>query len=189
MAIPIANIEEGCCDNDLSNFTIIDGDALDRVGSTCDKIIECNDKYILVEEKSVILAFLNNCCKEADINIDNDYNFINNYKPINSGIEYISISTIVNEIIHTMNEDIKKRILSETIVNMISTSAKKASNTTDILNKQFDNTKTAKMQIFYLYCNSGKPIDRIMSTWLSRYKKNLFIECQALKRLLLTTSC
>jgi hypothetical protein len=189
VAIPIANVEEACCDNDLSQFTIIDGDALDEIGSTCDKIIECTDKYILVEEKSIILAFLNNCCKEADINIDNDYNFINNYKSIHNGIEYINISTIVDEIIHHMNADVKKRILSDTVVDMISTSAKKASNTTDILNKQFNNTKTSDMRMFYLYCNSGKPIDRIMSIWLSRYKKNIFIECNAFKNYLQQRPC
>jgi len=185
VAIPISNVEEGCCDNDLSNFTIIDGDSLDRVGSTCDKIIEFNGKYILIEEKSIILAFLNNCCIETNINIDNDNNFIRNYKSNNSGIEYISISNIITEIVQPMNIDKKSRILSDTVVNMLCNSAKKVSNTTDILNKQFDNTKTSNMQIFYLYCNSGKPIDRIMSTWLSRYKKNIFIECNALKNYLI----
>jgi len=183
VAIPIANVKEACCDNDLSQFTIIDGDALDGIGSTCDKIIECTDKYILVEEKSIILAFLNNCCKEASINLDNDY------KSIHAGIEYINISTIVDEIIPHMNEDVKKRILSDTVVDMISTSAKKASNTTDILNKQFNNAKTSDMQIFYLYCNSGKPIDRIMSIWLSRYKTDIFIECNAFKNFLQQRPC
>jgi hypothetical protein len=88
-----------------------------------------------------------------------------------------------------MNENVKKRILSDTVVDMISTSAKKASNTTDILNKQFNNAKTSDMQMFYLYCNSGKPIDRIMSIWLSRYKKNIFIECNAFKNYLQQRPC
>ena len=189
MAIPISNIQEGCCDTDLSQCTIIDGDSLDRIGSTCDKIIECSDKYILVEEKSIILAFLNNCCKEADINVDKEYDFINKYKAINNGIEYINISAIIDEIVRHMNEDVKKRILSDTVVDMISTSAKKASNTTDILNKRYDNTKTSHMLTFYLYCNSGKPIDGIMSIWLSRYKKNIFIECNALKTYLQQRPC
>ena len=73
-------------------------------------------------------------------------------------------------------------LLSDNIVNLVGLSAKKLSNTTDILNKQFDNTKTNDMQVFYLYCNSGKPIDRIMNNWLTRYKKNIFIECNVLQK-------
>ena len=54
-------------------------------------------------------------------------------------------------------------------------------NMTHILATQRDSNKTHNMQIFYLYCKSGKPIDRIMSTYLSRYRKNIFIECNDLK--------
>lgn len=183
MAIPISSIKEGCCDNDLSAFNIIDGDVLDSVGSTCDKIIDCSDRYILVEEKSIIFAFLNNCCKEARVELDATYKFIDN------GIEHIHISKIINEIIQEMDINIKKRILSDTIVDMISSSAKKASNTTDILNKRFDSSKTSNMQVLYLYCNSGKPIDRVMNNWLSRYKKELFIECRKLKTNLENQNC
>lgn len=144
MAIPVANIQEGCCDNDLSQFTVIDGDSLDSIGSTCDKIIECNHKYILVEEKSIILAFFNNCCLETGINLDSNYKFIDN------DIEHLNITKIINEIVQNLNDDVKKRILSDTIVNMISTSAKKSSNTTNILNQQFDNKKTNNMPVIYL---------------------------------------
>jgi len=179
VGIPLVKIKEGCCDSDLSQFTIIDGDELDYVGSTCDKIIECSDKYILVEEKSIIFAFLNNCCKENKIDLDANYKFTTD------DIKHINVTKIIDEVIRDMDINIKKRILSDTIVDMISSSAKKASNTTDLLNKRFDATKTADMTIFYLYCNSGKPIDRIMSNWLSRYKTEIFIECNALKNYLI----
>ena len=175
MGIPVTSIHEGCCNSNLSEFSIIDGDLLDSVGSTCDKIIECSDKYILVEEKSIIFAFLNNCCNEISISLDDKYKFIND------GVTYIDIDKIIDEVIRDMDINIKKRILSDTIVDMISTSAKKASNTTDILNKRYDASKTTNMAIFYLYCNSGKPIDMVMSSWLSRYKKEIFIECNDLK--------
>ncbi len=184
MAIPVANIQEKCCDNDLSQFNVIDGDSLDSVGSTCDKIIECSNKYILVEEKSIVMAFLDNCCREQGIDLDTKYKFTNN------GIEHINISLIINEVIHGMNQDVKERILSDTIMKLIITSAKKASNTTDILNKTLDKSKTANMTTLYLYCNSGKPVDSIINTWLSRYRKDLFfIECQTLKRHLSNAPC
>jgi hypothetical protein len=183
VAIPVSKIKEHCCDNDLSNFNVIKGDLLDQVGSTCDLIIECNDKYILIEEKSILFDFLNKCCKEASIDLDATYKYSNN------NVTYLKVSEIINTIIQPMDINIKKRILSETITNMTCDSAKKASNTTDILNKRFDNAKTADMEILYLYCASGKAIDRIMNTWLSRYKKNFFIECQALKSKLQTLPC
>ncbi|MEA3227964.1 MAG: hypothetical protein U9P38_02705 [Campylobacterota bacterium] len=175
MAIPVKRIKEGCCDNDLSEFTVIDGDALDAIGSTCDKIIECSDKYILVEEKSIIFAFFDNCCRDIGINLDSSYKYRDNH------LEYINITKIIEEVINPMDINIKKRIFSETVSDMLITSSKKVSNTTHILATAFDNSKTADMKIFYLYCRSGNPIDRIIHTLLSRNRKNPFIECQCLK--------
>ena len=57
MGIPLTRIKQNCCDSHLSTYTIIDGDSLDNSGSTCDKIIECIDKYILIEEKSMSFGF------------------------------------------------------------------------------------------------------------------------------------
>jgi len=178
VAIPVRNIQENCCDFDLSSFTVIDGDDLDRVGSTCDKIIECSDKYILVEEKSILFAFLNNCCTENSINLDTSYKYTD------GEIEYLKITDVITNVVHPMNEEVKKRILSETITDLISTSGKKASNTTTLLATSFDVTKTKDMQVYYLYCNSGKPIDLIIQVYLDRFKKLKFIECQVLKQIL-----
>ncbi|MEA2099037.1 MAG: hypothetical protein U9P72_02805 [Campylobacterota bacterium] len=173
MGIPVDTIKEGCCDNDLSNFIIIDGDDLDIIGSTCDKIIKCNDKYILVEEKSLLFGFFNECFNEMNIDIEE-------YKYLENDIVHLKIDDVIEKI-NGMDTEVKKRLLSENITNLLSSSLKKVSNTTHILATKFDNTKTANMPIFYLYCNSGKPIDGIMSRWLSRYKKDIFIECNALK--------
>ena len=173
MAIPIKNIKEGCCDANLASYSIIDMDALDNIGSTCDKVIECRDKYYLVEEKSISLSFLDNCCRELGIRLDE-------YKYMDGDIQYLKISEIIG-LIQPMHIEVKRRILSDTIVNMINTSAKKASNTTDILNKRFNNQKTSNMPTFYLYCNSGKPIDMIIHRLLKNYKKTTFIECLKLK--------
>ncbi|RUM70955.1 MAG: hypothetical protein DSZ07_01515 [Sulfurovum sp.] len=173
MAIPIKSIKEKCCDSHLNAYSIIDMDSLDNVGSTCDKVIECRDKYYLVEEKSITLSFLDNCCRELNLKLDD-------YKYMNEGIQYFKISEVIG-LIQPLHVEVKKRILSDTIVNMINTSAKKASNTTDILNKQFNNQKTSNMPIFYLYCNSRTPIDAMINRLLGFYKKTIFIECRKLK--------
>ncbi len=173
MAIPIKSIKEKCCDSALSSFSIIEMDKLDKVGSTCDKVIECKDRYYLVEEKSITLSFLHNCCKEIDKNFDF-------YKYEDNNIVYLKIDEII-ALIQPMNIEVKRRILSDTIVNLTNTSAKKASNTTDILNKRFDSQKTANMPMFYLYCNSGTPIDMIINRLLAKYKNTTFLECNKLK--------
>jgi len=174
VGIPISYIKEGCCDSDLSSFTIIEMDTLDDVGSTCDKVIECSDKYYLVEEKSILLSFFANCCKELDIDFDIEYKYTQN------SITYLKINELI-ELVGTMNIEVKRRILSDSVLNLTHTSAKKASNTTDILNKQFDNSKTSNMPIFYLYCKSGYAVDNLINVLFSLYKKSMFIECQSLK--------
>lgn len=178
MAIPIARIKEGCCNSDLSMWIMIDGDALDSVGSTCDKIIECSNKYILVEKKSLLFSFFDLCCKEIGQDLET-------YKDTQNGIIYLRITEVIT-LVQTIDEEVKKRLLSENIAKLLSSSLKKVSNTTHLLATQYDSTKTADMPIFYLYCKSGKPIDRIMSAWLSRDKKTPFIECTALKNKLMT---
>lgn len=178
MAIPIAKIQEGCCDSDLSclGLNIINGDPLDSIGATCDKIIECRDKYVLVEEKSLLFGFFNSCFNELNINLET-------YKYDNNGTMYLKISDVI-ALIQTLDMNVKERILAENIAHLLSSSLSKVSNSTHILATRFDNTKTANMKIFYLYCNSGKSIDRIMSTWLSRDRKSVFIECADLKKYL-----
>lgn len=173
MAIPIKSIKEKCCDTNLIDYNIIEMDNLDK-NSTCDKVIECEDRYMLVEEKSISLSFLDNCCRELNLKLDD-------YKYQDEDIEHLKISEVI-ELIQPMHIEVKRRILSDTIVNMTNTSAKKASNTTDILNKRFNNQKTANMSAFYLYCNSGHPIDDLINRLLALYKKTIFIECQKLKR-------
>jgi len=173
MDILVSSIKEGCCNNNLSSYVTIDMDCLDDIGSTCDKVIECNDKYYLVEEKSIVFAFLDNCCKEIEKSVDD-------YKYNKNDGEYFKIDDVI-ALLQPIDIEVKKRILSDTIVNLIHDSAKKASNTTDILNKQFDNNKTNNMPIFYLYCNSGTPIDMIINRLLAKYKRTFFIECLKLQ--------
>ena len=183
MAIPISNIQEGCCDARLHSFTIYNGDALDSVGSTCDKIIECTNTYILVEEKSLLFSFFDKCCKERNTDLET-------YKYREEETTYLKIDEIMS-LIHTLSNDVKKRVFAESVASLLMTSGKKMSNTTHILcnNPNFDSEKTKNMPIFYLYCNSGQPVDRIMSNWLSRNRKNIFIECTILRSKLESLGC
>lgn len=180
MAIPIKEIKEGCCDNDLGSLglTVIDGDALDNVKPTCDKIIECPDKYILVEEKSFLLGFLHRCCQELRVDFET-------YKYKNVDTIYLKMSDLT-ELIHILDPDVKDKILAQTVTDLFLSSLEKVSNTTFILATKFDCVKAENKKIFYLYCKSGKAVDTIMSVWMSSYnrKKKVFIECTDLKNYL-----
>jgi len=174
VAIPISRIKEGCCDSNLHSYTIIDGDPLDSKRSTCDKIIECTDKYILVEEKSLLLSFFDMCCKELGHDLET-------YKEDIGGIIHLKITDIML-LISPMHIDVKKRIFHQTVADLLSTSLKKVSHTTYILTTQFDATKVANMSIFYLYCHTGRPEDTIMNILASIiHGKAPFIECTSLQ--------
>jgi len=173
VAIPLNTIKQGCCDVYLNGFSVTNGDELDDKYSTCDKIIECKDKYILVEEKSILLGFFNDCCNFIGKNLDN-------FKYVDDGIEYLKITELI-ELIHTIDNLRKEVLLSKSVVNLFSTSSKKISHTTNLLCKQDDTQKTDGIVTFYLYCNSGHPIDGILYAFLSDYKNNIFLECTDLK--------
>jgi len=173
VAIPLVKIKENCCDNDLSAFSITNGDELDQINSTCDKIIECSNKYILVEEKSILLGFFDKCCIKLGTSLEE-------YKYVSDDVEYLKISEVIS-LIQSMDISEKKLILSTVITNLLFSSPKKISNTTNLLCKQDETDKTDGIQTFYLYCASGHPIDTILYSWLSAYKNNIFLECQDLK--------
>lgn len=174
MGISLASIKEGCCENILSDYTVINADELDRNNPTCDKIIECNDKYILIEEKSIIIGFLHECCNALERNFDSY-----KYGSCNENIDIDALLLLV----HELSREKKETILSSKITNLLTSSLSKVSNTTAILcnDTKYDSSKTRGMKIYYLYCKTGTALDRVMYLWLSRYKKNIFIECQALK--------
>ncbi|MFK5976940.1 MAG: hypothetical protein QM493_10560 [Sulfurovum sp.] len=174
MAIPLKKLKEGCCDSSLHSFSITNGDELDNVYATCDKIIECSDRYILIEEKSILLGFFDSCCIERGESLEE-------YKYFNGEVEYLKITELIT-LVQSMDNSIKKLLLAQTITNLMFSSAKKISNTTNLLCKQDDSDKTNGILTFYLYCSSGHPIDNILYAWLSEYKKNIFFECQDLKQ-------
>ena len=139
MGIHLKNLEEGCCDKYPSSLSYLDGDGLDANRDTCDKIIECDDKYILVEEKSFILGFFNACCKESKTNLGSF---------MNDGIISDDIIPFIDE---TFSLEEKKRIFAESVTTLFMSSLDKVSNTTHILATNYNNDKSKNMPIIYLY--------------------------------------
>ena len=181
MGIHLKDLKEGCCDKYPSSLTYLDGDKFDANRATCDKIIECSDKYILVEEKSFLLGFLNACCDEAKTNLGSfmDDDMINN-----------ELMTFIDNKF-TLEE--KKRIFAESVTRLFMSSLDKVSNTTHILATDYDNNKSKNMPIVYLYCKSGKSaIDKLASLSLAKYKnekKQVMIECGKLEKFLQQKEC
>ena len=181
MGIHLKDLEEGCCDKYPTSLTYLNGDKLDANRATCDKIIECDDKYILVEEKSFLLGFLDACCDEMN-------------KSLGS---FMDTDMINDELIDSINAHFtleeKKRIFAESVTSLFMSSLAKVSNTTHILATDYDNNKSKNMPIVYLYCESGKSaIDKLASLSLMKYKnekKQVIIECGKLEKFLQKKEC
>lgn len=181
MGIHLKNLKEGCCDKYPSSLSYLYGDDFDANRATCDKIIECNNRYILVEEKSFLLGFLNACCKERNKNLGSfvDGNIITD-----------NIIAFIDE---TFTLEEKKRIFAESVTTLFISSLDKVSNTTHILATKYDADKSSNMPIIYLYCKSGKSkIDKLASLSLARYKnekKQVIVDCDKLEKFLKSKEC
>ncbi len=181
MGIHLKNLKEGCCDKYPSSLSCLDGDDFDANRATCDKIIECDNKYILVEEKSFILGFFNACCGEASQNLGSF---------INDGIISDDLVTFIDD---NFSLEKKKRIFAESVTTLFMSSLDKVSNTTHILATKYSTEKSVNMPIIYLYCKSGKSkIDKLASLSLAKYKnekKQVMVECDKLEKFLELKGC
>ncbi len=181
MGIHLKDLKEGCCDKYPTSLAYLDGDKFDANRATCDKIIECSDKYILVEEKSFLLGFLNACCDEKGKSLGSfiDSDIINDEL-----IAFVGTNFTLEE---------KKRIFAESVTRLFMSSLDKVSNTTHILATNYNNDKSKNMPIVYLYCKSGKSaIDTLASLSLAKYKnekKQVMIECGKLEKFLQKKEC
>ncbi len=179
MGIRLEDLKEGCCTYPSSVLNIIDGDSLDDNGSTCDKVFECDQRYILVEEKSFLLGFFTACCKERN-------------KTLGDFLDSNILEDTLFDLIEELDTDLKRRLFAESITALFMSSLEKVSNTTHILATEYDSSKTGNMPIIYLYCKSGKPIDRLASLVLSKLKnekKQVIVECNQLEKFLTLKGC
>ncbi len=180
MGIHLNLLKEGCCEYP-SNLSYFNGDGFDPNRATCDKIIDCKDRYILVEEKSFILGFLSACCEEKK-------------KSIGTFIEDGILSNeLLSFIENSYNTEEKKRIFAESVTRLFMSSLDKVSNTTHILATKYNTKKSENMPIIYLYCKSGKsPIDKLATLSLAKYKnekKQVMVECSKLEKFLKMKAC
>lgn len=183
MGISIKNLSEGCCEDIEKLPNIFKGDELDPNNETCDIIIECEDKYILVEEKSLFLGFFNECCKIGGENLGF-------YKSDDKS----EIKDELIEKIHKLENSKKNELFAQNVATLLMSSLEKVSTTTNILSTDpsFDNNKAKAMPTFYLYCETNTKIDELAKVLLRKYmnnKKQTFIECKRLTEYLNKKGC
>jgi len=180
VGIHLASLTEGCCEYP-SSVSLLDGDKLSSNRATCDKVIECNDRYILVEEKSFILGFFNECCNEKGKKLNN---FLDKETLIDDFFVFVEESFSTEE---------KRRLFAESVTKLFMSSLDKVSNTTHFLATSYDPKKSENMPVIYLYCKSGvSKVDKLASISLSKYKnekKQVMVECSQLGKFLAKKGC
>lgn len=174
MGVCISELEEGCCDY-LESLDTTDGDSFTDASPTIDNILECNDKYLLIEEKSFLLHFFKQSCKGRK----KYSSFINN------GIledEYFTF-------LATLTKEEKSKTFKDCSLNLLDAIPRKVVTTIAYLD---DKVKVANSKNIILYCDSGTEIDQIASIIFARYnneEENTVIECNKLERFLRQKGC
>jgi len=177
VGIPLTRLTEGCCEA-LNTLDCIDMDekkiAFDGSMASCDRVLECPTHFIYIEEKSFLLDFFNKIQKE--------YSCIMHIKDGEIPDEFL-------EYLHTISVESKKVNLALSIMDKMSSSAKKVKDTTVILcsDPAIDTNKLKNIPIVYVYCESGLEVDKLFSLMLTRYIKNkeiVIVECAKLEKFL-----
>jgi len=178
VGIHLNSLKEGCCKY-LNSLDTLDLDTYkeDKTMSSVDKILECDDKYIFIEEKSFLLDYFRLAGKKCK------YEFI----PKNG-----EISDKFLEKVSTLDIEIKKQLFYKAVAEKSLSSNEKTRDTTFILcnDDKFCNEKIRKSKIIYLYCKTGTPVDKIANIiFNSASKKDKSIECSKLEKYLEKISC
>ena len=111
MGIHLNLLEEGCC-NALNILDTLDLDYYkqDKQMSSVDKVLECQDRYIFIEEKSFFLDWFRLCAKRKNIQ------FIPRNKIISKHIESIDLFPTILKL---MKIPIKHKINGVSFYNLI----------------------------------------------------------------------
>ncbi len=178
MGISLSSISEDCCEY-LNGLETIDFDKYkeDKTMSSVDRILECEDKYIFIEEKSFLLDYFRLAGQKAK------HKFI----PENG-----EISDDFLEKISTLDPDIKQQLFYKAMAEKSLSSDEKVRDTTFILctDDEFCNKKVKNSKTIYLYCETNTPADKIANiVFNSISKKNKVIECSKLEKYLKTINC
>jgi len=179
VGISLNTLAEGCCDS-LNKLTTIDLDDYksNKSSSSIDKLLECNDKYILIEEKSFLLDYFRLAAQEARVK----------FEPQNGNIEDIFLETIKE-----LPKNIKEKIMYKSFSEKTLSSADKIKDTIIMLcqDEKFCNEKIQKSEIIYLYCNSNNlHVDKLLNIMFNSKKaKQKIVECSKLNRYLELKQC
>jgi hypothetical protein len=172
-------LEEGCC-NALNILDTLDLDDYkqDKQMSSVDKVLECQDRYIFIEEKSFFLDWFRLCAKRKNIQ----------FIPRNKIIE----DEFLNQI-STLSKEEKKELLYKSIFEKTLSLSDKIKDTTILLmqDDNFDNKKIKNTNTIYLYCKSNNlQLDRLIAlTFNSKKQQNKIIECNNLNKYLTNKGC
>ena len=145
MGILIKKLSEGCCEHLEKRDDKIYLDEYKKKNeqyaskASIDHLIECKDKYILIEEKSFILDYLRLAGKEIK----------EVFQPINGEIKDEFLDKLKN-----LNRDKKEKIGYKSAFDMILSFFDKIKDTMVLLydDDKFKNEKIKDAKIVYLYC-------------------------------------
>lgn len=181
MGIHLGTLQEGCCKH-LNTLELLDLDSYkpDQSMSSVDYVMECEDKFIFIEEKSFLLDFFRLSGEELD-----DF-----FKPIDG-----EVSDEFLQKVGTLEKETKKRLMYQALYDKSLDSVDKVKDTTMIMceDEDFCTQKVKQAVTFYLYCKSNSPIDTILKSIFNirqRGKNTMkYIECQELTQILETKGC
>lgn len=175
MGISLSSISEGCCEY-LNRLNTIDFDNYkkDKNMSSVDRILECNDKYIFIEEKSFLLEYFRLAGQKSQCK----------FAPVNGEItdEFL-------EKISTLDIEVKQQLFYKAMAEKSLSSDEKVKDTTFILcaDDNFCNNKVKNAKTIYLYCETKTHVDKIANIiFNSISKKNKIIECSRIEKFLQT---
>jgi len=179
VGIPLNILAEGCCDslNKLSTINL-DDYKKNKSNSSIDRLLECDDKYILIEEKSFLLDYFRLASQEAKVTFLPKDNYIED--------EFL-------ESIKVLPRDIKEKIMYKSFSEKTLSSADKIKDTVIMLcqDEKFCNDKVKNSEIIYLYCNSNNThVDKLLNIiFNSKKAKQKIVECSKLDKYLEFKKC
>ena len=174
MGVCIGDLEQGCCEY-LNKLDTHDGDKDTDTDPTIDNILECDDKYVLIEEKSFLLHFFRKACEGK--------------KKYSSFIKDGNLEVDYFDFLATFSKKEKSNIFKECSLELLEEMPKKVATTIGYLEHKhkIENSKNV-----ILYCDSGTEIDTIASIIFARYnneEENTVLECGKLEKFLKLKGC
>jgi len=179
VGISLSTLTEGCCEHlKKLSTTNLDDYKSDKCSSSIDRLLECDDKYILIEEKSFLLDYFRLAGKEAKIQ----------FQPIDEKVQDTFLETIKE-----LPRETKEKIMYKSFSEKTLSSADKIKDTMILLcqDENFCNEKIKKSKIIYLYCKSNNLyVDKLLNIiFNSKQADKKIIECSKLDKYLKLNAC